>query len=130
MKRAFPILFFLLPVPLFELACLRLPIVDWFNFHVGLVIAVLTAGAAMWLLRWNRHFAYLLLSAGAIATAAGACTYFGYPFVEHRSAPTADRAEAVAAALAHALSPLFYASIAMGVGLFLGWLPAWLCARS
>ena len=130
MKRALPILFFVLLVPAFELACLRLPVWDWFCFHVGLVLAVLIAGAALWFLRRSRRFARLLLSAGAIAAVAGVCTFLLYPLFEPASPPTTDRLEALAQALASALSPIFYAGIAMALGLFLGWLPAWLYLRS
>jgi hypothetical protein len=128
-KRALPIFFFVLLVPIFELACLRLPIMDWFYFHLGLVLAVLIAGAALWSLRRSR-FSRLLLSAGTIAAVAGVGTYFLYPFFESSSSSAASGSEAVAHALAHTLSPIFYAGIAMALGLFVGWLPAWLHLRS
>ena len=130
MKRTVLILSFVLFVPVFELVCLHLPIMDWFWLHICLVLAAIITGTVLWFLHTSRRFACLLLSAGAFAMLAGICTYFLYPLVESTSPPATSGIEAVAHALGHALSPIFYAGIAMALGLFLGWLPAWLYLRS
>jgi hypothetical protein len=129
-KRTVPILSFVLLVPVFELACFRLPIMDWFWLHVYLVLAVIIVGAVSCIFRRSRSIAYLVLSDGVIGALAGICTYLLYPFFESASSPASSTIEGLAQALAHALSPIFYAGIAMAFGLFLGWLPAWLYLRS
>ena len=101
-------------VPLFEVACSHLPIMDWFWLHVGLVLAVVICGAVACRFRSSRRLSYLLLSAGVIALLAGISAYILFPLFESPSQPATSSAEALAHVLGHALGPIFYASIAYG----------------
>jgi hypothetical protein len=132
LRSKFSIVALLLFVSSFEWAWShwQMMFMDWFWLHVELVFAVLILGAVLWFPRRSRRVSWLLPCAGVMAALAGIGTYLLYPLFESARPPATDRIEALANALGDALGPVYFATIAMAAGLFLGWLPAWFYLRA